>query len=59
MADEAIKLSEASPEELQKIQHSVVRALAGSLGAGGEITDDEIYHINIIVDHFKGIFPDY
>lgn len=30
---DAVKLSEASPEELKKIQHATLRALAQSLGA--------------------------
>jgi hypothetical protein len=47
MAD-AIKLSEASPEELKKIQHATLRALALSLGddVGQEGHEDDLIHFS-------------
>ncbi len=48
MAD-AIKLSEASPEELQEIQHATLRAHAVSLGAdiGLEGHEDDLVQFNL------------
>jgi hypothetical protein len=42
---DAVKLSEASPEELKKIQHATLRALAQSLGAD-ESREDDLIHFN-------------
>jgi hypothetical protein len=63
MADDTIKLSEASPEELQRIQHGAVRALAVSTQAVpmDEFGEEEIVHLSIIIDHLSGPpgVPDY
>jgi hypothetical protein len=40
---DAVKLSEASPEELKKIQYATLRALAQSLGAGDGRKEDLIH----------------
>jgi hypothetical protein len=62
MPEEPIVLAEASPDELKKIQHSAVRALALSLGAGGATAEleDELIHLSIIISGFHGGggFPD-
>ena len=51
MPEETIVLAEASPDELNKIQHSAVRALALSLGAGGAVDEleEEAFHLSIII----------
>jgi|GEM_PF-5865950 len=62
MPEEPIILAEASPDELKKIQHSALRALALSLGAGAAADaelEEETFHLSIIISGWGGGgFPD-